>query len=69
MAITSELEDLHTKPHPEALLMDLIHQASYRNNTLGLPEICTPDNISNIQVRIEETSIPMIALWFHNYQW
>ena len=58
MAITSELEDLHTKPHPEALLMDLIHQASYRVNTLGLPEICTPDNISNIQVRTRGNMYP-----------
>ena len=37
-------------PVPESLLMDLAHQASYRDNTLGLPGLCTPDTVNNINV-------------------
>jgi processing peptidase subunit alpha len=48
--ISYELEDQHTKPHPEPLLMDLVHQAAYSNNTLGLPSLCPSDNISKITI-------------------
>lgn len=30
--------------------MELAHQASYRNNTLGLPSLCPRDNITKIKV-------------------
>lgn len=38
------------KPHPETLLMELAHQASYRNNTLGLPSLCPTNNITKVKV-------------------
>ncbi|CAL1684432.1 unnamed protein product [Lasius platythorax] len=43
-----ELESLHTRPEQEPILMDMIHAAAYRNNTLGLPKICPQENINEI---------------------
>lgn len=43
-----ELESLHTRPEQEPILMDMIHAAAYRNNTLGLPKICPHENIEKI---------------------
>lgn len=43
-----ELESLHTRPEQEPILMDMIHAAAYRNNTLGLPKICPQENIEKI---------------------
>ncbi|XP_018903070.1 mitochondrial-processing peptidase subunit alpha [Bemisia tabaci] len=47
-AISFELENLRTRPEQELLLMDMIHAAAYRNNTLGLPKICPESNIEKI---------------------
>lgn len=47
-AIASELEGIQMQPMPEILLMELIHQAAYRNNTLGLHSICPEENITKI---------------------
>lgn len=43
-----ELESLHTRPEQEPILMDMIHSAAYRHNTLGLPKICPEKNIEKI---------------------
>lgn len=43
-----ELESLHTRPEQEPILMDMIHAAAYKNNTLGLPKICPQKNIEKI---------------------
>lgn len=47
-----ELENLNTKPEQEQILMDMIHTAAYRNNTLGLPKICPENNINLIDRKI-----------------
>ncbi|XP_014478164.1 PREDICTED: mitochondrial-processing peptidase subunit alpha isoform X1 [Dinoponera quadriceps] len=43
-----ELESLHTRPEQEPILMDMIHAAAYKSNTLGLPKICPEKNIEKI---------------------
>nr|KAG5699975.1 hypothetical protein BaRGS_001794 [Batillaria attramentaria] len=48
MAITFELESLNLRPDPEPLLMEMIHAAAYRDNTLGLPKICPAENVTAI---------------------
>ncbi|XP_076455236.1 mitochondrial-processing peptidase subunit alpha-like [Babylonia areolata] len=48
MAISFELESLNLRPDPEPLLMELIHSAAYRDNTLGLPKTCPEENVSRI---------------------
>ncbi|XP_076183131.1 mitochondrial-processing peptidase subunit alpha isoform X2 [Ptiloglossa arizonensis] len=50
--IRFELESLLTKPEQEPILMDMIHAAAYRNNTLGLPKICPKENIDLIDRKI-----------------
>ncbi|XP_065225475.1 mitochondrial-processing peptidase subunit alpha [Planococcus citri] len=40
-----ELESLHSKPDQDLILMDLIHAAAYRDNTLGLPKLCPEKNL------------------------
>ncbi|XP_024878412.1 mitochondrial-processing peptidase subunit alpha isoform X1 [Temnothorax curvispinosus] len=50
-----ELESLHTRPEQEPILMDMIHAAAYRQNTLGLPKICPEKNIERIDRKILHT--------------
>lgn len=50
--IRFELESLLTRPEQEPILMDMIHAAAYRNNTLGLPKICPKENIDQIDRNI-----------------
>ncbi|PSN38074.1 Mitochondrial-processing peptidase subunit alpha [Blattella germanica] len=47
-ALAFELETLHMRPEQEPLLMDMIHAAAYRDNTLGLPKICPEANVNMI---------------------
>lgn len=47
-AIKSELRDVDMRPDQETLLMEMIHKAAYRNNTLGLPKLCPAENIALI---------------------
>lgn len=47
-AVLFELESLHMRPEQEPILMDMIHGAAYRDNTLGLPKLCPPGNASII---------------------
>ncbi|BES92962.1 Insulinase (Peptidase family M16) [Nesidiocoris tenuis] len=46
--IKFELENLMTRPEQESILMDMIHAAAYKDNTLGLPRICPPQNVDKI---------------------
>lgn len=43
-----ELESLGMRPEQEPILMDMIHAAAYRENTLGLPKICPHENLEKI---------------------
>ena len=43
-----ELEDIHMRPDQEPLLVEKIHAAAYKNNTLGLAKICPEENIGRI---------------------
>ncbi|XP_037348728.1 mitochondrial-processing peptidase subunit alpha [Talpa occidentalis] len=48
MAVQFELEDLNMRPDPEPLLTEMIHEAAYRENTVGLHRFCPPENIAKI---------------------
>ena len=48
MTIRYELEDISMRPDQEPLLVEKIHAAAFKNNTLGLPKICPPENIGRI---------------------
>ncbi|KAI8792225.1 mitochondrial-processing peptidase subunit alpha-like [Biomphalaria glabrata] len=43
-AIRFEIEAMHMDPNPEQLLVEMIHAAAYRSNTLGLPRVCPEEN-------------------------
>lgn len=47
-AVLFELESLNMRPEQEPLLMDMIHAAAYRGNTLGLPKLCPSANSTKI---------------------
>uniref|UniRef100_A0A1B0AKH3 Mitochondrial-processing peptidase subunit alpha n=1 Tax=Glossina palpalis gambiensis TaxID=67801 RepID=A0A1B0AKH3_9MUSC len=47
-AIQFELETLGMRPEQESILMDMIHAAAYRENTLGLPKLCPVKNLGAI---------------------
>ncbi|KAL5012459.1 hypothetical protein ScPMuIL_011010 [Solemya velum] len=47
-AIGFELESLELNPNPEMLLMEMVHAAAFRDNTLGLPKFCPPENIETV---------------------
>ena len=49
MTIRYELEDIYMRPDQEPQLVEKIHAASYKNNTLGLTKICPEKNIGPIQ--------------------
>lgn len=46
--ILFELESLNMRPEQDTILMDMIHAAAYRENTLGLPKLCPADNSEKI---------------------
>jgi len=48
MTIRYELEDMSMRPDQEPLLVEKIHAAAYKNNTLGLAKICPEENIGSI---------------------
>jgi len=48
MRMKFELEDLAMRPDQEPLLVEQIHAAAYRGNTLGLPKYCPAENIGSI---------------------
>lgn len=43
-----ELEALHMRPEQDIILLDMIHAAAYRDNTLGLPKLCPSQNLDKI---------------------
>jgi len=47
-AIRYELEDISMRPDQEPLLVEQIHAAAYKHNTLGLPKVCPEENIGKI---------------------
>ncbi|XP_036332116.1 mitochondrial-processing peptidase subunit alpha [Rhagoletis pomonella] len=47
-AVQFELETLGMRPEQEPILMDMIHAAAYRDNTLGLPKLCPSENLPHI---------------------
>lgn len=47
-AISFELETLGMRPEQEPILMDMIHAAAYRDNTLGLPKLCPSQHLEDI---------------------
>lgn len=51
-AISFELEMLGMRPEQEMLLMDMIHAAAYRGNTLGLARLSPQDNLQKINRNI-----------------
>ncbi|CAO2598360.1 Mitochondrial-processing peptidase subunit alpha [Lemmus lemmus] len=48
MAVQFELEDLNMRPDPEPLLTEMIHEAAFRENTVGLHRFCPSENIAKI---------------------
>ncbi|XP_017025246.1 mitochondrial-processing peptidase subunit alpha [Drosophila kikkawai] len=51
-AVNFELETLGMRPEQEPILMDMIHSAAYRDNTLGLPKLCPVDNLDHIDRKV-----------------
>ncbi|GBP12122.1 Mitochondrial-processing peptidase subunit alpha [Eumeta japonica] len=47
-AVAFELETLSMRPEQETILMDMIHAAAFKDNTLGLPKICPKGNVNGI---------------------
>ncbi|MEJ1271810.1 peptidase (mitochondrial processing) alpha [Cricetulus griseus] len=48
MTVQFELEDLNMRPDPEPLLTEMIHEAAFRENTVGLHRFCPAENIAKI---------------------
>ncbi|XP_066222809.1 mitochondrial-processing peptidase subunit alpha isoform X1 [Saccopteryx leptura] len=48
MTVQFELEDLHMRPDPEPLLTEMIHEAAFKGNTVGLHRFCPTENIAKI---------------------
>ena len=47
-SIRFELEAVKNGPTADVWITDLIHQAAYRDNTLGLPSLCPEENIAAV---------------------
>lgn len=47
-SVLFELETIGMRPEQEPILMDMIHAAAYRDNTLGLPKLCPKTNSEKI---------------------
>lgn len=47
-AVAFELDTLSMRPEQETILMDMIHAAAYKGNTLGLPKICPHETVNKI---------------------
>lgn len=52
MAVGFHIQGMELDPNPEPILMEMIHQAAFRGNTLGLPHRCPPENIDKIEKNI-----------------
>ena len=47
-SIEFELEDLNTRPDPEPLLAEMLHQAAFKDGPLANPKLCPLENINKI---------------------
>lgn len=47
-SIEFELEDLNNRLDPEPLLVEMLHEAAFRDTPLANPKICPPENINKI---------------------
>ncbi|CAL8108168.1 unnamed protein product [Orchesella dallaii] len=47
-SILYEIEDLQLRPEKEAVIMEMIHEAAWNNNTLGYARFCRPEGIESI---------------------
>jgi processing peptidase subunit alpha len=61
-SITFELEAVKNGPHSDMWTTDLVHQAAYRSNTLGLPSLCPEENICKID---REELMDYLATYYH----
>ncbi|XP_046644649.1 mitochondrial-processing peptidase subunit alpha-like [Daphnia pulicaria] len=52
LVISFELENMEIRPEQEPLLLEMIHAAAYRDNTLGLPKVCPQENVTTIDQSI-----------------
>lgn len=50
--IRFELEDVNQRPDQEPLLLEQIHTAAFRSNTIGIPKLCPEKNINLINRKI-----------------
>lgn len=46
--IRYEIEDMQLRPEKEAAVLEMIHEAAWKNNTLGYSRYCTAENVSNV---------------------
>lgn len=56
-----ELESLNMRPEQDPILMDMIHAAAFRDNTLGLPKLCPAENLEKI-----DRNVLLSYLQLHN---
>lgn len=47
-SIEFELEDLNTRPDPEPILVEMLHEAAFRDTPLANPKFCPSDNITKL---------------------
>lgn len=47
-SIEFELEDLNTRPDPEPLLVEMLHEAAFKGSPMANPKICPPENLHKI---------------------
>lgn len=52
--IEFELQQLDTKPEPEPLMTELIHEAGFNNNTVGLPRYPTENGVKRLNREVLE---------------
>jgi processing peptidase subunit alpha len=48
-SIEFELEDLNSRPDPEPLLVEMLHEAAFRDGPLGNPKLCPPETLNDIK--------------------
>ena len=60
--ITFELDTVKNGPNSDMWTTDLVHQAAYRSNTLGLPSLCPEENICKID---REELMDYMATYYH----
>lgn len=46
--ILYEMEDLQMRPDKESVILEMVHEASWKDNTLGYSRFCSAENIGKI---------------------